>query len=182
MFGEKSWSFYLISGIVVQGQWCRYEYTIPLFNEYYMRYGPRLTGVTHPTEHTMTSNYTPDMISCYQDVGPKRKIHPPHQWYRCPMTVIYFWVCYPSILWVLYEAWATSDRGGSPHILLNDLQLHSWHHQLLTWFLVPRAWTMHLISYIVVQGWWYMYVYAPPLFYECYMRHGSRMTGVGHFT
>ena len=42
-----------------------YGYAIPLFYEWYMRHGPRLTEVDHPIDHSMTSNYTPDMLSCY---------------------------------------------------------------------------------------------------------------------
>ena len=42
-----------------------YGYAILLFYEYYMRHGPRLTCVDHPTDPCMTSNYTPDMLKCY---------------------------------------------------------------------------------------------------------------------
>ena len=101
---EPTKSMDIISDVVVQGWWHMYRYTVPLFYECYMRYGPHLTGVDHPTDHIMASNYTPDMLS------------------------------------------------------------------LLPWFLEPRAWTMDLISGVVVQGWWYMCGYAIPLFYECYMR------------
>ena len=38
---------------------------IPLFHEYYMSHEIRLTGVDNPPDHTMTSNYTPDTISCF---------------------------------------------------------------------------------------------------------------------
>ena len=37
---------------------------------------------------------------------------------------------------------------------------------------------MNLVSGIVVQGQLYMYGYTIPLFHECYMRHGVRLTGV----
>ena len=85
-------------------------------------------------------------------------------------------------LWVLYEAWTMSDRGESPHIPMNDLQLHPWHAQLLPWFSIPGAWTMHLVSTAVVKGWWYMYVYAITLFHECCMMHGLCLTGMNHPT
>ena len=75
-----------------------------------------------------------------------------------------------------------SDRSESPHIPLNDLQLHPWHAPLLPWFLDPRAWTTYFISGIVVQGWWYIYEYAILLFCELYMRYGSHMTGVNYPT
>ena len=35
-----------------------YGYTIPLFCEYYMSHGLRLSGGGNPTHHNMTSNYT----------------------------------------------------------------------------------------------------------------------------
>ena len=69
---------------------------------------------------------------------------------------------------MLYNAWTKSDRGRSPHIQLNDLQLQPRHAHLLPWFLYPRTWTMALSSVIVVQGRWYRYGYAIPLFNECY--------------
>ena len=55
----------IISGLVVQGWWCRYGYDISMFHESYMRYEPRLTGVDHPTDHIITCRYTPYMISFY---------------------------------------------------------------------------------------------------------------------
>ena len=42
--------------------------------------------------------------------------------------------------------------------------------------LIPQI--MHLISSVVVQGPWYLYVYTSPLFWECYMRHRSCLIGV----
>ena len=83
---------------------------------------------------------------------------------------------------MLYESWTMSDRGGSPHISLNDLKLHLWHDWLLPWFLVPISWTMHLTSDIVVQWCWYKYRHAILLFYECCMRYVPRLTGVNHPT
>ena len=72
--------------------------------------------------------------------------------------------------------------GGSPHIPHHDFQLHPRHAQLLPWFSDLGAWTMALNSSVVVQGWWYMYGHAIPLFYESYMRHGTCMAGVNHPT
>ena len=42
-----------------------YGYAIPLFYECYMGHGPHLTGVNHPIDHSMTFNYTLDILSCY---------------------------------------------------------------------------------------------------------------------
>ena len=47
-------------------------------------------------------------------------------------------------------------------------------------FLEPRAWSMHLISGIMVQGWWYLYGYAIPLFYDYYMTQRKHLTGKDH--
>jgi len=75
------------------------------------------------------------------------------------------WIYYPTVWWVLYESWTTSDsRGGSPHIPWHDSKLNTRHTQLLSWILEPRAWTMDLISGVVVQWWWETYGYAIPLF------------------
>ena len=42
-----------------------YGYAITLLYECYMRNGTYLTKVNHPIDHSMTSNYTPDIFSCY---------------------------------------------------------------------------------------------------------------------
>ena len=75
------------------------------------------TCMDHPIDHIMTSNYTPDMLSCY---GP------------------------------------------------------------VPWVLEPRPQIIHLSSDIVVKGPWYMYGYAITLLYECYIRYGQFLTGVGN--
>jgi hypothetical protein len=98
-----------------------------------------------------------------------------------PRLMIYVWICYPTVLWVLYEAWTMSDRGGSPHRPRHDIQIHPWHTQPWPWISEdPRAWTMILIIGIVVQGWWRMYRYGIPLFDECYMKHELRLAGFDH--
>ena len=104
----------LISGVVVQGWWCRYRHGIPLF-------------------------------------------------YEC------------------YSVWAMFDRLVPPHRPSHYLQLHPRHAQLLPCILEPRAWTMVVISdvVIVVQGWWYIDGYdIQPFYVWRYMRHGQRLTGV----
>ena len=50
----------------------------------------------------------------------------------------------------------------------------------LSHFLEPRAWTIYLSIAVVVQGHWYMYIYANPMLYECYMRHEKCLTGNHH--
>ena len=50
----------------------------------------------------------------------------------------------------------------------------------LSHFLEPRAWTTYLSIAVVVQGHWYMYIYANPMLYECYMRHEKCLTGNHH--
>ena len=124
----------IISGVVIQWWWCRYGYTIQLFYEYYMRHGPCLRGVCFPADHSMTSNYTPYMRSCY----PGFRNQEPRSWTMYlisgPMIMTRVWICYPIVVWVLYDACATSDRGGSHQIPQHDLQLHPRHAQLLPWF------------------------------------------------
>ena len=85
------------------------------------------------------------------------------------------WTWYPNILWVLCESWTTSNSVRSPHRPPYVHKLHFRHAHLLPWFLNIRAWTIDLISSIVVQGWWYLYGHAIPLFYECYMKHVQRL-------
>ena len=51
---------------------------------------------------------------------------------------------------------------------------------VMLFFLEPRAWTMYFISGFVVQGWWYLYGYAIPLFCECVMMHGQHLIWLGN--
>ena len=234
---------YLISGVVVQGWQYMYGCAIPLFYMCYSRH--RLLHSCQTTTWPFTTPRTWSAVT----LGFREKSlnNVPHQRCSCPRMMIHVWLCYPTVLWELYEVWITSDRGESPHRPQHDIQLHSGHAQLLLWFFgekglnnVPhqwgsdsrmmihvwiyyptvlcvfygacitydrvnhltnksmtsnytkdmlscytefwkqRAWTMYLISGVVVQECWYMYGYAIPLFYECYMRHGPHMTGVNH--
>ena len=103
-----------------------------------------------------------------------------HQWYSCPRVMIHVCICYPTVLWVIYEAWSTSDRERQTHLPHHDLQLHSGYAHLLHWFLESRDWTMHLISGIGVQGRLFICGNAISLFWECYMRHEIRLVGVGY--
>ena len=105
----------------------------------------------------------------------------PHQWCSGPRMLIHVWICYSTVLWVLYETWTTYDRGESPHrphhnsnYTKNMLSCYT------AGFQKQRAWIMYLISGVVVQGCWYMYGYAILLYYECYMRYGSHLVGVNH--
>ena len=113
-------------------------------------------------------------------LSPMSLNHAPHQCYSGSMRMIHVWICYLTVLLMLYEAWTTSDRGRSPHRPYHDLQLHPVHVQLLPWFSDKRACVIYPISPIVAQGRWHRYEYAIPLFYECYMRHGPHLTGVNH--
>ena len=247
--GERACTMYLISGVVVQWRWHRYGYAIPLLYECYIKHGPHMAGVNHPTGHRLPST-TPQISSAVTLVlGTKSLNHEPQKWHSDPSMMINIWICYPTVLWVLYDAWTTSDRGESPHRPQHDLQLHpghaqilpsllkqislnnmpqqcysvqrmmihvwicyltvlwvlyeEWttsdrgesplrpchdlqlyprHAQMLPWLLNPRAWTMNLSSGIVVQGRWYIYEYPIPQFYECYTRHGPCLEGGNHPT
>ena len=88
------------------------------------------------------------------DIIPKSLNNDHHQWYSGLRMMTQVWICYPTISWMLYESWSTSDRGGSPHRPPHDHKLHTRNAQLLPWILYPRAWTMILISGVVVQWWW----------------------------
>ena len=80
-----------------------------------MRHRPRLTGINHPTDHWMTSNYTPGVLSWYPVYFGKMSLYNvPHQWCSGPRKMIMVWICYLTVLCVLYEAWTTYDRGESP--------------------------------------------------------------------
>ena len=68
-------------------------------------------------------------------------------------------IYYSTHLWVLYEAWITSWRGGSPHSQQYDLfQLYPSHDHLLHWLWDPKSWTIYLHQWcgdprIMVQVW-----------------------------
>ena len=149
----------LISSVVVQGWWYLYVYDIPLSYEYYKRYGPHLTGLGQQADHSMTSNYTQNILSCYPgSIGKNSSLnHVPRQWciHSGPRLMIPGWIWYATTLLELYEACTTYDRGGPPHRPWHDLQLHPSHTtQLLPWILEETStWTMLLISGVVVQEW-----------------------------
>ena len=175
---SRAWTIDLINGGVVQGWWHRYWYTIPLFHECYMRNGSCLTWVGHLTRHDMTSNYSPDILSCYpgywnQDLEPCSS---PVVWWSknddTGMDMLSH--CFMSVIWGMHHVW----QGCTTHRPQHDHQLHPRHAQLLPWFSEPRAWTIDLIGGVVVQGWWRRYGYAIPPFYECCLRHGPYLTGL----
>ena len=63
-----------------------YGYTIPPsyeFYESYLTHGPRQTSGNYPTEHIMTFNYSPDMLSCYHG----SPIQDPEPW----IAVVVWW-------------------------------------------------------------------------------------------
>ena len=88
----------VISGIVVYEQWKRYVYAIPLFYECYLNHELSLTEVDHPLDHTMTSNFTPDMLSCYAGFRIKSLNHGPRQWCSGLTTMTQVWICYITVL------------------------------------------------------------------------------------
>ena len=103
-----------------------------------MSNGKGLTGEENPIYHSMTSNYTLDMLRCYADFFQIKSLnHAPHQCYSGPRMMIYVWICYPAVLLVLYEACSTYDRGKSRHRLKDDLQIYPRHAQVLCCFTMP---------------------------------------------
>ena len=114
------------------------------------------------------------------DIGRKSLNNYPHQWCSGPRTMTQVWIWYLTISWVLYVSWSMSTRSGSPYRQLHDHKPHPRHDQLLPWKLETRAWIMDLISGVVVQRWWYSYVYGIPPFHECYMTCEPYLTGMDH--
>ena len=80
----------------------------------------------------------------------------------------------------VFETWITYDGTGRGDTPRHDLQLHPRNAQLIYYVLWSRAWTMYIIIGVVIQVWWYLYVFDIQPFYECYMRHGSCLTGLDH--
>ena len=76
----------------------------------------------------------------------------PYQWYSGPRLMTHVWICHPTVLWGGFDAWTTPDRGGLPHRQQHHLQLHLRQGQMLPWFLYYWAWSIYLISGIVIQG------------------------------
>ena len=87
----------LVSGVVVGGWWYMYGHDIPLLYECYCytRQEPSLTGLDRPIDQHMTSNYTPDMLSCYprywnQELESCR-------WRIGSRMMMQIWICYPIV-------------------------------------------------------------------------------------
>ena len=149
-----------------------------------MRHVPRLTGLDHLTDHIMTFNTPQTYSAIILDIRTKRSNRGPHQWCSGPRMKTQVCIYYATILWVWYEACTTSDRGGSPHTSWHDLQLNPIHTQLLTCILEPRTKSLNHVSRqwcsdprMIMQV-----LHAIPPLYECYVRHGPCLTGVGHPT
>ena len=73
-----------------------------------------------------------------------------HQWCNNPRMMLEGWICHPTYIWVLYEAWTTSDRGRSPTdhsvtTIYTPTMLNCY-----PGFLEPWAWTMFLNNVVVV--------------------------------
>ena len=103
------------------------------------------------------------------DIGTKSFNHAPHQWCSGPRMMTQVWMWYPTIFWVFDEAWTTSDR------------------QTMVWSpTTPQIWSPVTLVFGTMGlnhvPWWCRYVYHISLFYECDMRHGPCLTGVGHAT
>ena len=124
----------IISGVVLaQGWWHRYGYAISLFYECYisMMHGPRPTAGWITPQPTPWHPTTPQTyLGCYYPGFSLKSLNNvPHQWCSFPRLMIHVWICCPTVLWTLYEACTTSDRGGSPHrpqyqIELNWIEEH----------------------------------------------------------
>ena len=80
--------------IVVQGWGYLDGYDMQPFYEFYMRHGPCLTGVYHPTDHSMNPNYTPDMLRCYPGYWKNQELEScsSHQWCTGPKMMTHIWI------------------------------------------------------------------------------------------
>ena len=115
LFDPRSWTMDTTGSVVVQGRWYMSRCAIPLFYQCYMRHWPSLKRVNHPTDYSMTSNYSPNMLSCYpgfQNGNPEECT----SWYCVPRKMTQVWICYPTVLWASHEASHMFNRSGSPHI------------------------------------------------------------------
>ena len=92
--------------------------------------------------------------------------------------MIRVWICYHTVLWLLFQACTILDRNNSPHRPHHELQLHPRYAKMRPWFWDPRYWTMHIISWRVGERWCYMYGYDVQLFYEYHTRHEPRLSVV----
>ena len=136
-----------------------------------------------PTNHGMTPNYTTDMLSCYpgfrnQEVEPCSSISGvlvQGWWYTYGYAIPLFYECYMSMRY-------RPNLTGVDRPTANSMMPNYTTDMLrpLPWFSDSRAWTMYLISGVVVQWWRHLYGCTVPLFYECYVRHVPCLTGVDH--
>ena len=55
-----------------------------------------LIGVDHPIDYNITSNYTPDILSCYLEC--QNQEHGPYQWCSGPKTMRHTCIYCPIIL------------------------------------------------------------------------------------
>ena len=151
----RTWTMDLVSGVVVQGWWCRYVCAIPPLATIMWVMNYIWQGCNTPQTTAWPQNTPQIRLAVTLDIGIKSLNHIPHQWCSGPRMMIPVWTCYPTIILVLYKACTTSDRGGSPNRPQYDFQLHPRHTQLLPWTLEQIvSSTMYLVSgvFIVVQG------------------------------
>ena len=91
-----------------------------------------------------------------------------------PRIMIHVWICYPTVLWVLYEGMYHVWQGRmTPQSIISPPTTPKTCSAVT---LVIGTKSMDIIIGLVVQGWWHGYGYAVPLFYECYMRYGPHLT------
>ena len=146
-----------------------YGHDISLFYECYMRHWSCLTRVNNPTDHSITSKYTPGMLSSYPDFQkgePDQCTSLVIQWYKEDDTCMDMLShCFMSVIWGIdhvRHVWIT------PHTTAWS-QTTCRTRLVVTLILDPRAWTIHLTSGVVIRWQWYMYWCSTPLFYECYI-------------
>ena len=126
--GERARTMSLIRGVMAHGGWYIYGYAITLFHECYMRHGLHLTGVKHPTDHSMTWNYTSDMLSYYPVFLENRA------WKMSLISgvVVQGWQYIYGYAIRLFMSVICGMDYWTPVRQRHELQLHNWHGQLLS--------------------------------------------------
>ena len=126
------WTMHLIICVVVEGLWCSYEYSTTPFHECDISHGSRLTGVDHPTDHIMTSNYTLDMLSCYPDTHRRAwtmdlssGVGVQWWWWMSGYTISVFYDCYISHVPPLKRGDHPRDNGMTSDYTPNMLNCYS---------------------------------------------------------
>ena len=79
----------------------------------------------------------------------------PHQWCRGWRMIIPTWICYPTVIWVLYEVWTTSPIPQTCSAVILGFVTKSLNHGRHQWCSGPRMMIQVGICYTTVI--WVLY-------------------------